>query len=72
MRYALRRAQTDPDFSYYMLGTETMDRLVRAEAALTGQDVAVVWEARRQDLRPAGRQQASVEILKARLAALEG
>ena len=71
IRYVLTRAQTDPDFGYYMLGTEAMERLIRAEAAMTGQDEAVVWEHRRQDLRPAGRRQASIEVLRARLAELE-
>lgn len=71
IRYVLTRAQTDPDFGYYMLGTEAMERLIRAEASMTGQDEAVVWEHRRQDLRPAGRRQASIEVLRARLAELE-
>jgi len=33
--YALRRVGTDPEFRWHMIGTETLDRLCKAYAALT-------------------------------------
>lgn len=52
VRYALDRAQTDPDFRHYMLDTEAHHRLVAAEAAYLGRDVAEVMAERRLDKQP--------------------
>lgn len=39
--HVLRRAGTDPDFHYHMAATESLERLCKARAAITGED----WEA---------------------------
>lgn len=49
--YALERVQTDADFRWHMLSTETHRLLVRAEAALCGEDEEVVMARRREWLR---------------------
>lgn len=51
IRYALTRSQTDTDFRYHMVATETFARLVRAEAAILQLPVADVYRARERDLR---------------------
>lgn len=51
--YLLSRAQTDPDLGYLLgPGTESFERLCRAEAALLGEDVAAVRARRSRDLQP--------------------
>jgi hypothetical protein len=52
VRYALDRVQTDPDFRYHMSGTETLDRLIKAEAAFLGRPEEEVREKRQADLQP--------------------
>lgn len=54
IQYILRRAQLDPDLGYY-LGPriEAWERLVTAEAALTGADIEEVRAQRAKDLQPA-------------------
>lgn len=52
VRYALNRVQTDPEFRWHMLHTETFERLVLAESAYTGRPKEEVSEARMQDRQP--------------------
>jgi hypothetical protein len=52
IRYALNRAQTDPEFRWHMLHTETFERLCAAEAAFTGTPIEVVRDVRGRDLQP--------------------
>lgn len=52
VRYALYRAQTDPDFRWHMMGTETFDRLIKAEAAFLGRTEDEVRTDRSRDLQP--------------------
>lgn len=51
--YILGRIQTDTETQYrFGWMTETFHQLCLAEAALTGEDLTVVEERRKQDLRP--------------------
>ena len=73
VQYALNRAQTDPEFRWHMLGTETMDRLVKAEAAALGEPVAEVMAKRETDAQPEyRRRRAECSINRDRVRLLEG
>lgn len=73
VRYALNRVQTDPEFRWHMLGTETFERLVTAEAAHTGRTEDDVREARMQDRQPEYRRRdrARCDLDRDRVAELE-
>jgi hypothetical protein len=61
--YALSRVQTDPDFRYRMLLTETYQRLLEAEAAYLDEPVAATTERRSKDLQPEYRRREPDEVL---------
>lgn len=52
VRHVLNRVQTEPEFRWHMLGTESLDRLVRAEAAFTGRSEQEVRAERETDRQP--------------------
>lgn len=51
IRYALDRVQTDADFRWHMLDTQTMRLLVQAEAAIRGEEEEAVMQRRREWVR---------------------
>lgn len=55
VRHVLNRAQTDPEFRWHMLGTESMEKLVAVEAEYLGKDPAELMEKRSEDAQPAYR-----------------
>jgi hypothetical protein len=70
--YTLNRVQTDPDFAYYMLDTETFARLVDAEAAILGLDPEQHRRARREDHQPEHRRrEADIVVLRDKLERLD-
>lgn len=52
VRHTLYRAQTVHEFRWHVLGTETFDRLIKAEAAFTGRTEDDVRADRSRDLQP--------------------
>lgn len=50
--HVLNRVQTDPEFRWHMLHTESFDRLVKAEAASSGSSEVEVRRRREADLQP--------------------
>jgi hypothetical protein len=52
VRYALDRVQTDPEFRWHMLATETFRRLVKAEAKHLGKPEDEVRRLREVDAQP--------------------
>lgn len=72
VRYALRRVQTDPGFAYHMLHTETMERLVRAVAATTGEEYEGLMRVCSEDKQPEYRRmEPQLVVERRRMAALE-
>jgi hypothetical protein len=72
VRYALSRAQTDPEFRWHMLGTETFARLIRAEAAYTGRSEQDVRAERETDRQPVYRRRTpECQINRSRVRELE-
>jgi hypothetical protein len=69
--YTLRRVQTDVDFFYVMNLTEAQARLCTAYAALSGEPLAEIEEAVNFPKFPKGRDVATIEQLRRRLAELE-
>lgn len=64
--YVLSRAQTDPNLGYYLgPATEACERLVAAEAILSGENVDAVRARRGKDLSES--RQSEVDALKAQL-----
>lgn len=63
--YALSRVQTDPDFRWHMMHTETMARLVHAEAVFTGESEEEVMK-RRQEWGRKSMSPADAQLPKAR------
>lgn len=73
VRHALYRMQTEPEFRWHMLGTETFERLVKAEAAFTGRSEDEVKADRSRDLQPAYRRRKSeCSVNRDRVYDLEG
>jgi hypothetical protein len=52
VRHVLNRVQTDPEFRWHMLHTESLDRLIKAEAAHKGVPEQEVRAKRERDLQP--------------------
>lgn len=52
IRHVLNRSQTDPEFRWHMLGTESMERLIAVEAEYLGKDPAEVKQQREEDRQP--------------------
>lgn len=62
IRYALDRGQSDPDFRYHMIGSETHERLIAAEALYLNEEPPTVRARRTQDRQPSYRRQEPREI----------
>ena len=52
IRHVLNRAQTDPEFRWHMLDTESMAKLIAAEAAYLGHDLEETTRKRSEDAQP--------------------
>jgi hypothetical protein len=73
VRYVLNRAQIDPEFRWHMLGTESMDRLVNAEAKYLRRDPQNVMAERCEDAQPSYRKrEPDCKINRCRVRELEG
>lgn len=67
IRYVLDRVQTDSDFRWVMMHTESMDRLVTAEAIILGVQKESHKESRQEDVRPANRPEPTIKRLRRRV-----
>lgn len=72
VRYALDRVQTDPEFRWHMTATETLDRLVAAEAAYLGRPREDIAAERANDRQPEHRRRrAACSVNQERVLELE-
>lgn len=70
--YTLNRVQTEPEWRWHMLLTETFERLVRAEAAYTGRPEEEVMSERMVDCQPEyRRRRAECAVNRERVRVLE-